>query len=710
VKSTSKRYVCVLSRLTCAAIFPTLLFAAALRAQSPSLVTVPMPQGVSGPGVFDSAGNFYSFQNGPATPGAYQTANGGGMCLFSNGFFSALGECTDAYVGKVDPGGNLIFGTFLGGNTNDQTTALTLDAAGNIYITGTTGGGFPTTPHAAISSGKTGSAFAAKFSADGSRLIFSTFLPDGDGGPTAIGLDSQGNIYIAGRSNSDHAFAVKLNPDASAVLYNVTLGGSQADMASAMHVDTAGNTVITGQTASSDFPVSANAIQSDLKGTQNLFIARLDANGRTLYSTFLGGSGSDSAATLQTDSAGNIYIAGMTSSLDFPTTPGSFEPTPVIPLWNKSAPMGFALKLSSDATTLAWSTYVMSADGPNYTTPVLPHEGVTHLAVTPAGDAYIAAIAGTGFPTTASAPQACFQGPNTNIVVAHLNSKGALADATYLGDGFVAGLSVSTDALVNIAWSGVSQLRFGGTAYQAQPCLSPNPVNSATFVQDANIVPGELITLTGLGIGPEIASTSNVQVLFDGRPAPILYAQSRQINVQAPVELGGKTQTSISVMYNKATIGTISANVDAYGAPGIFRLRPGLSAQSAVINQDGTTNGPSNPASRGSVISMWGTGFGMITPPCATGGLNPASAVTLAPPLFVWFSDGFNAPPTQVTAQPTYAGSAPGLLCGIVQINRVIPDWVAPGIFQFYPMSLQQRPQGDYLARTGLVPVTVYVK
>jgi uncharacterized protein (TIGR03437 family) len=634
------------------------------------------------------------------------------MCLFSNGFFDALGECTDAYVGKVDPTGKLIFGTFLGGNTNDQATALTLDAAGNIYITGTTGGGFPVTPNAAVPAGQTGSAFAAKFSPDGSRLIFSTYLPNNDGGPAAIALDSQGNVYIAGRSNSDHAFAVKLNADASAVLYNVSLAGSQAEAASALHVDTAGNAVIAGQTSSPDFPVSANALQSRLKGAQNLFIARLDPNGRTLYSTFLGGSGNDSAATLQPDSAGNIYIAGMTSSLDFPTTPGSFEPAPIIPLWNKSAPAGFAVKLSSDAATLAWSTYVMSADGPTYTTPVLPHEGVTHLAVTPSGDAYVAAIAGAGFPTTASAPQPCFQGPNTNIVVAHLDSRGALADATYLGQnaGFVGGFSATADGLVNIFWSGVSQLRFGGSTYQAPPCLSPSAVNSATFIQDANIVPGELIALTGFGIGPDVASASNVQVLFDGQPAPVLYAQSRQINVQAPVELAGKTQTSVTVLYNKATIGTLTAAVDSYGAPGIFRLQPGLSDQSAVINQDGTMNGPSNPAPKGSVISMWGTGFGMITPPCATGGLNPASAVALAPPLFVWFSDGFSAPPTEVTALPTYAGSAPGLLCGIVQINRVIPDWVQPGVFQFYPMSLQQRPQGDYLGRTGLVPVTVYVK
>ena len=106
---------------------------------------------------------------------------------------------------------------------------------------------------------------------------------------------------------------------------------------------------------------------------------------------------------------------------------------------------------------------------------------------------------------------------------------------------------------------------------------------------------------------------------------------------------------------------------------------------------------------------MWGTGFGMITPPCSTGGLNPSTAVSLAPPLFVWFSEA-NPDPSAGAGLPTYSGSAPALRCGIVQINRVIPDWANPGILYFTPMSLLQRPQGDYYATSAPVPAAVYVK
>lgn len=149
--------------------------------------------------------------------------------------------------------------------------------------------------------------------------------------------------------------------------------------------------------------------------------------------------------------------------------------------------------------------------------------------------------------------------------------------------------------------------------------------------------------------------------------------------------------------------------MDSYGAPGLFRLHPGLSLDTAVVNQDGTVNSASNPAPIGSEIAMYGTGFGMITPPCSTGGLNPDTAISLAPPLFVWFSEA-NPNPNAGPGLPTYSGSAPTLPCGIVQINRVIPTWAKPGIFYFPPMSLLRRPQGDYFGTTAPVPAAVYVK
>jgi uncharacterized protein (TIGR03437 family) len=205
---------------------------------------------------------------------------------------------------------------------------------------------------------------------------------------------------------------------------------------------------------------------------------------------------------------------------------------------------------------------------------------------------------------------------------------------------------------------------------------------------EGGVAPGEFITLTGVGIGPEtgVAYTpdaqgrvplalAGVQVLFDTQPVPLLYVQSQQINALAPFEPVLQTSPAITVQYNGATVGSTTAEVFvAY--PGIFRLNPGVSAQAAAVNQDGTVNGPSNPAAPGSIVSIWGTGFGSINPPCATGGLNPPTAVNLDQTVTIWDYQHYNP--------VAYAGSAPGMLCGVEQINMLVPSY-AQGTYLFFP-------------------------
>jgi uncharacterized protein (TIGR03437 family) len=685
----------------------TLLLAGSLWAQPGNIASNPQP--VSGPEVFDAAGNLYSFGQGPVTAGAAQTLNGGGTCVTGSVFFNVPGPCPDAYVAKVDPSGKLVWGTYLGGPTADQAAALAVDGAGNVFVTGGTGGSFPTTANAAIAVSTTGRAFAAKISADGSRVLYSTYLPDTVAGTSAIAIDPQGNAYIAGLSSTRHAIVVKLNADGSAFLYNVSLAGSKQDYAAAILADAAGNVMVAGQTASPDFPVSSGALQSTLRGAQNLFIAKLDSSGSVVFSTYLGGSGTDTSAALQTDSAGNIYVAGQTTSLDFPTTSGSFAPAATVPLWNNSSPAGFVAAIGADGRTLSWSTYVTSVDSSTGRS-----RGVTQLAVTASGEAYLAGLAGAGFPVTASAPQICFDAadPYYDAFVAHLDTHGTLLEASYAGESvlFPYALSLPGDGSVLLASFSTSgnmrsRLRFGGAGGSAPACLSPSVLNAATLSGGYGLMPGELITLTGVGIGPDTGvgyqpnaqgqiprQLAGVQVLFDGRPAPVLYVQSRQINALAPVELSGQTQTNITVIYNQATVGSIAAEVVADGRPGIFRLQPGVSSQAAAVNQDGTVNGPSNPAARGSVVSVWGTGFGPTDPPCATGGLNPPGPVKLAAGFSVDIVDG--SPSGGPVAPALYAGSAPTLPCGVVQINLLVPTDAEPGGYQFFPQSVIARGGG----------------
>jgi len=225
----------------------------------------------------------------------------------------------------------------------------------------------------------------------------------------------------------------------------------------------------------------------------------------------------------------------------------------------------------------------------------------------------------------------------------------------------------------------IEQIQFGSAGWTAPACLSPNPANAATLWSDGSLAPGEFVSLIGFGIGPDAGvaysptgewqpplELAGVQVFFDGQPAPLLYVQSRQVNVQAPFELAGETQTTVQLQYNGSPVGSFTAPVN-YAAPGIFRSPPGVSTEAAATNQDGTVNSPSNPAAPGSIVSIWGTGFGTIDPPCATGGLNPFTAVDLT----AGASVVLDACGDQFTA--VYAGSAPGMACGVEQINFAIP-------------------------------------
>ncbi len=261
-----------------------------------------------------------------------------------------------------------------------------------------------------------------------------------------------------------------------------------------------------------------------------------------------------------------------------------------------------------------------------------------------------------------------------------------------------------SDGTVLIAWRDspigvVSKVQFGSGGWTAPACLSNDVLNSATLAGSSGIAPGELTTLTGFGIGPDTGvayqsdaqgnvptQLAGVQVLFDGAPAPILYAQSRQINAIAPAGLAVNGTTQVTVIYNNQQFGPAAAQV-IFGIPGIFRLQSGQSAQAAAINQDGTLNEPTNPAAPGSVVAVWGTGYGQTSPPCQSGGLNVPDAAPLSPGMSALIYGVLSfGPGLVVKSTPVqYAGSAPTVVCGVVQINFQVPVNQAPGTFSFLP-------------------------
>lgn len=593
--------------------------------------------------------------------------DGGGGC--SGGGFGTPPICSPISIVKADATGKVIYSAMLGTGNSAASVDFAVDPAGEVYVLGSSTAPLVTSSNAALPAVPHGGPFAAKLSADGSTFLYLTYLPAAVATPAAIRLDAQGNAYIAGVNAASQPLVVKLNAAGSAFLYTTVVAGTAApNSMPSLAVDGAGNAVITGQTDAADFPVTAGVLQPTLAGSQDTFVTKLDTAGNIVFSTYLGASAGAYAGPIQIDNAGSIYVGGGAGP-GFPTTPGVYQPAAVVPLWSTGS-TGFVAKIKPDGSAITWATY-------------LPSNGVTNLAVSSTGEVYLASTAGVGVPMTASAPQPC-SGGDQNVVIVHLSANGALLDATYFGndqyDG-PGGLTLPGDGSVLVTASlgnaGVqlAQIRFGQPGWAAPACMSPDVVNAATLVSQMRVAPGEFVTLTGFGIGPANGvsyqpgpqgqaplTLGGVTVSFNGIAAPLIYAQSRQVNAQIPFEAAGAS-ISVTLSYGGATFGPF-ATVSSIGMPGIFRLQAGVSTQAAAFNQDGSLNGPSNPAAAGSVVSFYGTGFGPLSPPCATGALNPPIAV----PLLNSAQIGINSPP-----KIEYVGSAPTLLCGIVQINMQVP-------------------------------------
>jgi hypothetical protein len=191
-------------------------------------------------------------------------------------------------------------------------------------------------------------------------LVYSTILGDSLG--YGIAVDASGSACVTGFTRSRDfptanalqpvygggnrdAFVAKLKPDGSALVYSTYLGGTADDIATSIAVDAAGHVYLTGGTSSLDFP-TANALQPTLNGPGDAFVAKLTADGSALvYSTYLGGSDSDGGGGIAVDAVGNAYIAGSTSSSDFPTA-NSLQPQ----LGRSGATNAFVAKISTVVT------------------------------------------------------------------------------------------------------------------------------------------------------------------------------------------------------------------------------------------------------------------------------------------------------------------------------------------------------------------------
>src|ERR1035437_7009151 len=272
----------------------------------------------------------------PVTPGALQTKIG------------TVGT-SDAFVAKFAPDGALLWSTYLGGCCDDWATGVAVDSAGNVLVTGwTRSANFPLlhpfqgTLNNGASAGRF-DAFVAKLDPTGTKLLYSTFLgSDGDDGASGIAVDAAGNAYITGMVNSSASFTgikvlpdvggifvAKLDPQGALVYAFLHPYGSAAGIA----VDAAGSADVAG-TVYSAAPANSATQTFGVPGDAQAMVFKVSADGsKKLYETTLGGSIRADGMAVAVDRTGAAYLAGTTSSVDFPLVRPLQSSLGARPLW-----------------------------------------------------------------------------------------------------------------------------------------------------------------------------------------------------------------------------------------------------------------------------------------------------------------------------------------------------------------------------------------
>ncbi|MBI1338464.1 MAG: hypothetical protein GC164_16095 [Phycisphaera sp.] len=359
----------------------------------------------------DSAGNLY-----------ITGWTGGGW--ISGGFDTSHNGSGDAFVAKVNANGTLAWSSYLGGSNWDWGFGVTVDSAGNIYLTGWTessgwtSGGFDTSFNGGYD------AFVAKVNANGT-LAWSSYLGgSSEDKGSGIAVDGTGNIYFTGvtwssgwtsggfdtsHNGSGDAFVAKVNANGT-LAWSSYLGGSSEDIGSGIAVDSTGNVYLTGNTWSGGW--TSGGFDTYRNGNSDAFVAKINANGTLAWSSYLGGRDSDYGYGIAVDSAGNIYFTGETWSTGW--TSGGFDTS-----FNGGYD-AFVAKVNANGT-LAWSSYLGGSSEDNGSGIAVDSAGNIYFT----GETWSTGWTSGGFDTSYNGSGDAF--------VAKVNANGTLAWSSYLG-------------------------------------------------------------------------------------------------------------------------------------------------------------------------------------------------------------------------------------------------------------------------------------
>ena len=509
---------------------------------------------------------------------------------------------SNQFVAKLDTNGNVIYSTYFGGTAQSTALAMAVDAAGNTYVTGQALTDFPTTngTYAAQWSSAV-SGFLFKLHPDGS-VAYSTYFPGGGSMPDAIAVDQTGAVYLTGSTGgglpvtpgayqgvcvcatgpfgsfSPDSFVTKFDPAAATLVYSTYLGVE----------NTAGSAIAVAGDGSAY--VASNYYQPPM-------IYRLNATGSSLPGQIapnitVGGMG--------VGPDGNVLVAGMAVVPKFQPTAGAFQtatPPPALPTQLNG--VAAIEKIDPQLQNILAATYFGGPNGP----------GVAAIALDASGNVYIG-----GGTASASVPT------RTPIFEPFSSYTGYLAElspdlsslvfSTYLGDSelfMVNGVALGPGGYVAIGGHGIntSNIWLNGLSIAAPAPLRVDAVlNAASFVGGPLSV-GETIAVQGAGF------TSDAQLFMSGSAIPTLSVTPSQINAVVPTNLTG-TAAVVQVQTGGGSSNQVLLAIAA-ASPGIFSVNGTGYGQGYILNQDGTLNSPSHPASRGDKITIYATGVGAVS-------------------------------------------------------------------------------------------------
>ncbi len=319
-----------------------------------------------------------------------------------NAYQSTRRGASDGFVLKLSIDGKaLVYSTLLGGSSTDLVAGLALDGDGNAYVTGKTeSADFPLLRQARVGVIGATRAFVSKLAVAGNALVYSQHIGGTDGAPSegaAIAVDTAGNAYVAGtteaaawpplvrrvlglRGGGADAFVIKVSPAGNLFPWLTYLGGSSNDGARALAVDAGGFAHVAGVTTSADFP-TVNALQPVFPGGTAGFVTKIAASGESLaFSTFLGGNNATTATAVAVDLLGHAYVAGHTSSTNFPVPVDA--PDPLLCVGSRA----YGIKLHRDGAALG---YGVDLSGCLLAPALENHDQVGGIAANDAGDLFV---------------------------------------------------------------------------------------------------------------------------------------------------------------------------------------------------------------------------------------------------------------------------------------------------------------------------------